>query len=164
MSRAADALKPKISDEQTEKKKSQQKAPKGTPPLVEQITKREDGDSAFATDTYAIMSNDERAMYSQNFYNILNTAPDGQATSWAYYNIQGSLRPIHTFNNANGTICRDFTEVLKVHNIQQTITGKACGNGPGTWCKLKTNSTPQCGLGHSPGAFDGLGSAIKSLF
>jgi hypothetical protein len=55
--------------------------------------------------------------------------------------------------------------VLKVHRIQQTLSGTACDNGFGTWCKLKPNATPACGLGGStPGALDGVTNAIKNLF
>lgn len=140
------------------------KTTNGVAPLIEPVEKIEDGDSAFATDTYAMMSEPERAAYSQAFYSAMSTVPDGQVKQWSYYNIQGALRPISTFNNANGTVCRKFTETLKVHRVQQTISGTACDNGARTWCKLKVNATPRCGLGHSPGAFDGLGNAIKNLF
>ena len=156
---AVDSLKPTPAAERQAKP-----LPAGQLPIVEPVEKREDGDSTFATDTYTMMTDVEQAMYSQNFYTILNTTADGQATSWSYYNIQGSLRPIRTFHNNNGNICRTFTEVLKVHRIQQTISGTACGNGASTWCKLKPNATPECGLGHAPGAFDGLSNAIKGLF
>lgn len=138
--------------------------PKGAIPVIEPVMKKEDGDSIFATDTYQIMNDMERKVYSQNYYTIMSTVPDGQAQEWNYYNIQGSIRPISSFNNKLGQACRTFTEVLKVHTIQQTISGTACDNGGGTWCKLKPNATPQCGLGHEAGTFEGLGNAIRNLF
>jgi surface antigen len=153
-----DTLKPAPKVEQTVK------TPKGVAPIIERVEKEEDGDSAFATDTYAMMSEPERAAYSKNFYAIMSTTPDGQARSWTFYNIQGAIRPLSTFNNNSGRVCRKFTEVLKVHRIQQTINGTACDNGGGTWCKLKVNATPQCGLGHKPGTFDGISNAVKNLF
>ena len=157
---AVDDLKPKPAAERQTKN-----LPKGAMPVVQQVTKTEDGNSAFSTDTYAIMSDQERAMYSQNFYTIMSTVPDGEAKNWDFYNIQGSLRPVKTFNNNVGRVCRSFTETLKVHNIlQQDITGIACDNGEHTWCKLKANATPDCGLSQPPGAFDGLTGAIKNLF
>ena len=140
------------------------KTSKGAAPVIERVEKEEDGDSAFATDTYATMNDFERAAYSKNFYAIMSTTPNGQARSWTFYNIQGVIRPLSIFNNKNGRVCRKFTEVLKVHRIQQTISGTACDNGGGTWCKLKVNATPQCGLGHKPDPLDGLGNAIKGLF
>ena len=140
------------------------KTPKGAPAIIEPVDKIEDGDSAFATDTYAMMNEQERAAYSHAFYNAMSTVPDGQSKEWSFYNIQGSLRPISTFKNSSDRYCRKFTEVRKVHRIQQTITGTACADSGGTWCKLKVNATPQCGLGHTPGMFDGIGKAIESLF
>jgi hypothetical protein len=53
-----DTLKPAPKVEQTVK------TPKGVAPIIERVEKEEDGDSAFATDTYAMMSEPERAAYS----------------------------------------------------------------------------------------------------
>jgi surface antigen len=156
---AVDELKPKPAAERQAKN-----LPKGATPLIQPVTNVEDGDSAFATDTYALMSDQERAMYSRNFYTILSTVPDGQAKSWDFYNIQGSLRPIRTFKNNVDRVCRTFTETLKVHQYQQSISGTACDNGEHTWCKLKPNATPDCGLSRPSGAFDGLSNAVKGLF
>lgn len=153
-----DTLKPAPKAERTAK------TPNGVPPIIEPVEKLEDGDSSFATDTYAMMTPQERAAYSHAFYSTMSTVPDGQSKEWSFYNIQGSLRPISTFKNSSERVCRKFTETLKVHRIQQTISGTACDNGGGTWCKLKVNATPQCGLGHTPGTFDGLGKAIGNLF
>lgn len=143
----------------------QAKAPAGgAPPLVEPVSKIEDGDSAFATDVYATMTDEERRYYSGVFYQTMNSTADGQVNQWSYYNIHGGLRPIRSFQNNSGKRCRTFTEVLKVHRVQQTLSGTACDNGGGTWCKLKPNATPACGLGRDAGAFDGLSRAVKNLF
>lgn len=137
---------------------------KGAPPIIEPVAKRENGDSKFATDLYASMTDPERQQYSNYFYAAMRTASDGKPYAWQYYNIHGSLTPTGTFKNNLGETCRSFTEVLKVHRIEQTLTGTACDNGGGTWCKLKPNATPQCGLSPERGAFDGLTNSIKSLF
>jgi surface antigen len=144
--------------------KQSQNYDKNAPPVIEPVRVQENGDSAFATDVYAIMNDQERAYYSSVFYKVMQATPDGQSGDWAFYNINGTLRPTATFKNNVGGTCRRFTEVLKVHHVQQTITGIACAKGDGSWCKLKSTATPSCGLGHSPGAFDGLGNAIKNLF
>lgn len=157
--RSVDSLKP----DPTRTKQAKEQ-PKGAPPVIQEATKQEDGDSVFATDTYVMMTDAERMEYSKNFYNIMRTVPDGDSHTWAYFNIHGSMRPIRTFKNNAGDTCRTFTEILKVHHIQQTISGTACDNGGGSWCKLKPNATPQCGLGYSPGAFEGLSNAVKNLF
>jgi surface antigen len=95
----------------------------------------------------------------------MSTTPNGTAQSWKFYNIHGSIRPVSTFRNKSGVVCRKFTEVLKVHRIQQTLSGTACDNGERTWCKLRPNATPACNLGGKmPGMFDGLTNAVQGLF
>lgn len=136
----------------------------GPAPIIEPISKREDGDSAFATDLYALMTDPERVAYSQNFYTAMNTTPDGQTKSWTADNIHGALRPVQTFLNNSGSTCRRFGEVLKVHTIEQRLTGIACVKADGTWCKLKPNATPACNLGHEAGPLEGITRAIGDLF
>jgi hypothetical protein len=138
--------------------------PKGLPPVVEPVTKYEDGDSVFSADLYPLMTEMERAQYSNIFYAVMRKIPDGREHIWSYYNIHGTLKPTATFKNKKGHTCRSFTEVLKVHTIQQTISGTACDNGGGQWCKLKPNATPACGLGYNPGFMQGIGDSIKNLF
>ncbi|MDX2095395.1 MAG: hypothetical protein SFW64_05610, partial [Alphaproteobacteria bacterium] len=67
---------------------------KGAPIVIEPITKVENGDSAFATDTYTMMTDPERAAYSRAFYAVMNTVVDGEAGNWDFHNIQGSIRPV----------------------------------------------------------------------
>lgn len=133
-------------------------------PVIEPITKRENGDSKFAADLYAMMTDLERVDYSRNFYDAMNTTPDGQAKSWAAGNINGVFQPSQTFLNNSGSTCRRFGEVLKVHTIEQQITGIACVKADGSWCKLKSNATPACNLGHEAGPFEGISRAIGDLF
>ena len=137
----------------------------GAPALVEPVTKQEDGDSAFATDLYALMNDQERATYSQNFYWAMSNTPTLQIHTWNGGNIAGSLRPNDLFTNKDGAHCRHFSEALKVHTIQQTMSGTACEQGGGAWCKLKPNATPACGLGgNGGGLFDGVTSSLRNLF
>lgn len=133
-------------------------------PLVEPVLKKEDGDSNFATDLYALMNEQERIQYSQNFYYAMNSVADGQIHNWAHFNINGSIRPNTTFENNSGVRCRTFSEGLKVHTIQQTITGIACRQPDATWCKLKPNATPSCGLSTETGFFSGISRSLGKLF
>lgn len=156
---AIDQLKPAAPQDR------QAKTPaKGAPPIIEKATKFEDGDSVFATDTYNSMTEPERAKYSEAFYTAMSRTADGEVHNWSYYNINGSLKPTRTFRNGAGDTCRAFEEVLKVHKVQQTLTGTACDNGGGAWCKLKPNATPACGLSGEPSGFDSLSNSIKNLF
>lgn len=136
-------------------------APRQAPQPVEAVRTREDGNSAFATDLYALMDDEQRGYYSQFFFWAMNHLPDGQTQGWANGNTEGSFTVTRTFLNASGASCRNFTEVLKVRHIEQTLSGVACPRGAdGGWCKLKPNATAACGLGGKPGFWDSL----KNLF
>jgi surface antigen len=129
--------------------------------LVDPVRKKEDGDSAFATDLYATMTDAERAAYSQHYYWAMANLPDGQEHLWTEQNIGGTLRANDNFANNSGARCRHFNEILKVHAIEQTLSGTACQQDNGSWCKLKPNATPACNLGgYQPGVMD----TLKNLF
>ncbi len=155
---AVDSLKPQPA---VTKPKEQ---PRGVPPLIEPVTKRENGDSAFATDLYAMMTDQERNYYSAVFYKVMGGTPDGRGDDWMNGNTHGIIEPTRTFQNKLGVTCRTFTETLKVHQIEQTLSGTACEKGGGSWCKLKPNATPACNLGYEHGPFEGITKAIKNLF
>lgn len=138
-------------------------SPQGVP-IIEAVTKKENGDSDFATDTYALMTEPERVQYSRNFYYAMSNIPENQIHSWNFYNIAGSIRAGDTFANSEGVRCRHFSEVLKVHHVQQTITGSACEQGGGAWCKLRPNATPVCNIGASRGFLDSVSSSLGNLF
>lgn len=128
------------------------------------VARVEDGNSAFANDIYKQMTDQERVYYSQLFFWAMSNLPDGQAHSWSNLDINGSIKPSDSFTNKSGERCRRFNEVLKVHAVQQNISGLACTKRDGSWCKLKANDTPACGLGHDPGFLDGIGSSLKNIF
>ena len=137
---------------------------KGQVARIDPVLKEEDGDSAFASDLYIAMTDEERAHYSQIFYWVMNSMPDNQPHIWANGNIDGAIEPLQSFQNRLGHRCRTFREVLKVHTVRQSITGTACDNGGGSWCKLKPNATPMCGLGHEPSTFDGIKRSLRNIF
>ena len=128
------------------------------------VARIEDGNSAFANDIYKQMTDQEKNYYSQIFFWAMTNLPDGQTHSWSNLDIAGSIKPDSSFTNKSGERCRMFGEVLKVHAVQQTISGMACDNGGGTWCKLTANATPACGLGHKPGMLDSVSGAFNKLF
>ncbi len=139
---------------------SVQLAPGTKPVYIDPVMKTENGDSDFATDLYAAMNTEERAYYSQVFFYVMNKIPAGSMQNWNHGNIEGSITPTQDFHNNDGAKCRTFTEVLKVHTVKQDLTGIACEKGGGSWCKLKRNATPACGLSGKAGLLDSL----KSLF
>ncbi len=139
--------------------KKQSKAPR-----VDPVMKEENGDSAFASDLYAAMTDAERAQYSNIFFWVMNNIQDNRHYTWTNVNIDGTIEPLTSFQNRLGHRCRKFREVLKVHTVRQSITGTACDNGGSTWCKLKPNATPMCGLGHEPSTFEGIKRSLKNIF
>src|SRR5262249_55773537 len=147
---AVDSLKPNQTTQQAALPR------KGQPPIIQPVTKRENGDSAFAADLYAMMSDPERTYYSAVFYKVMDGTQDGRANDWINANPHGIIPPTQTLQNRFGPTSRSFTETLKVQHIEQTLSGTACEKGGGAWCKLKPNATPACGLGYEPGPFEGI--------
>ena len=134
------------------------------PQRVDPVLKYEDGNSAFAKDLYAAMTQPERAYYSQLFFWAMNTLGNNQAYNWNNGNTNGVLEPTSSFQNKVGHRCRKFKETLKVHTVQQELSGTACEQGGGGWCKLKPNATPMCGLGGKDSAVDSIKRSLGNLF
>lgn len=127
--------------------------PDGSPkPLspINAVRKQEDGNSRFATDLIKKMQDHEKNAYSQHFYWAMNKADPGQTHQWKEHNIEGDITVTEAFTNKSGTICKRFSENLKVHEIRQQIDGIACAKTGGSWCKLRKDATPACGLGKRP--------------
>lgn len=136
--------------------------PPAKPGQIDPVRRYENGDSAFSTDLYASMTDAERQHYSQMFYSVMENVVDNTPYSWQAVNIAGTLTPGKRFYNQNGVECRRFKETLKVHSIEQSITGIGCDRGDGGWCKLKSNATPACGL--STKGSMGIMDSIRRLF
>lgn len=133
-------------------------------PLVQIVTRREDGNSKFAQDLLTRMSPEELSFYSQTFYWVMNHQPAGEPHVWHYFNTHGQLTPKKSFKNNHGTECRRFSEVLKVHDTEQTLDGIACRRDAMSWCKLGKNYTPICGIASRRGIGGWFEDAIGDLF
>lgn len=133
---------------------------------IQQVTRVEDGNSAFASDLLLQMNEDELRAYSTVFYDIMQMQPTGQPRDWNHFNIHGRITPTSTFKNNLGHTCRNFEEVLKVKQTQQTLEGIACEHKHGSWCKLRRTSTPVCGLKARGGGgiLDSIGRSLDGLF
>lgn len=118
---------------------------------IDIVKKIEEGNSVFNSDLLDAMTKDEILNYSQVFYWAMDNLADGTSHDWNFYNTHGNITPLSSFENSRGHVCRRFRETLKVHEIQQHITGVSCPQPEGGWCKLRNNSTPVCGLGRKPG-------------
>lgn len=134
---------------------------KGAPPVViEPVRKIENGNSSFAQDLLKLMTDEERAYYSQMFYWTMNNTPSGKSSHWSNGNTFGSITPQAIFLNKRGYACRNFSEVLKVRDIKQNIRGISCQRGGGAWCKLGPNATPGCGLGQASSMWQDIKRSI----
>jgi|GEM_PF-1873079 len=134
---------------------------------IDFVKKVEDGNSIFNSDLLDAMTKEEILNYSQVFYWAMDNLADGTAHDWSFYNTHGSITPLSSFENSRGQSCRRYKESLKVHEIQQNITGVACPQPEGGWCKLRNNSTPICGLGRKPGIgswWQDVQFSIENLF
>lgn len=131
---------------------------------IDPVKKEEDGNSVFATDLIQKMREDERITYSQHFYWGLNNGSEGQKYTWNQHNIAGEITIKKVFKSKGGADCKRFYEVLKVHEIRQTLEGMACARGDGSWCKLRRDATPACGLGRDAGFLDSISMKINRWF
>lgn len=133
-------------------------------PRIDAINDYQDGNSRFSDDLLSQMTAPELRHYSSVFFWVMGYQDAGQPYGWSFYNIHGSITPYARFKNSFGHECRKFTEVLKVHTIQQKFSGLACENPNGGWCRLRHDSTPLCGIGEKKQLFQGFGDKMKSLF
>lgn len=124
------------------------------PGAVQPVLLYQNGNSAFSDDLLPKMNKEELRFYSMVFYQVMSKTKDGQSQAWQFVNVHGTLTPSGSFRNNLGQTCRHFRETLKVHQTQQTISGKACQQKGGGWCKLRIESTPACDLGRKGGFSD----------
>lgn len=121
---------------------------------VQPVLHHQNGNSAFADDLLPKMKKDELRFYSSVFYQVMTHTKTGESQAWQYANVHGTITPTSSFKNNLGQTCRAFRETLKVHQTQQKISGKACEQRGGGWCKLRNESTPACDLGRKGGLSD----------
>lgn len=139
---------------------------KGQPlPIIEPVTKTQDGNSRFSDDLLSQMTPAELRHYSTIFYWIMDNQANTTPHRWAHYNIEGTITPFAPFKNNHGHTCRQFKEILKVHSTRQTLDGLACQRVEGGWCRLKANSAALCGIaGSGRGLFDDIGQKLQNMF
>lgn len=81
------------------------------------------------------LDNADMSYYKQTTQSTLETAPDGQASTWTNPNSgnSGNITPTRTFQNAGGGYCREFTQTITVGGKQEQAVGTACRDAQGTW-------------------------------
>ncbi len=136
--------------------------------VVQGVEYQEDGNSKFSRDLLPQMRTDELSYYFHIFKEVMQKVHDGEAYAWNYHNIHGTLTPTRTFTNGSGEQCREFTELLKVHDTQQTLDGVSCYDQvKRKWCKLRQGATPTCKITAESGwdrSMRNIGRSINNLF
>lgn len=70
-----------------------------------------------------------------NAQQTLETAPTGHASGWNNPDTgnSGTIVPTRTYQEPNGTYCREFTQTITVNGKQEKAFGKACRQSDGNW-------------------------------
>jgi surface antigen len=68
-------------------------------------------------------------------HDALEYQPSGRPSSWNNPDTghSGTVMPVRTWQQEDGTYCRDFTQSIVVEGRVEEATGTACRNSDGTW-------------------------------
>ena len=77
----------------------------------------------------------DQAFMTQRTNQTLESAPTNQASSWRNPDggSQATVTPTRTYQQANGTYCRDYSQSIVLGSRSQTANGTACRRSDGTW-------------------------------
>lgn len=65
----------------------------------------------------------------------LTEVPDGASFVWrrSHGRLSGTVRPLFSFKNANGDVCRHLVVTLRAGHRSRTVEGSACRRPNGRW-------------------------------
>ena len=91
-------------------------------------------DAAEATAKLALDAADETATLHAVHIG-LTEIPDGSSFVWrrAHGRLSGVVRPVFSFKNSDGEVCRQLTLTLRSGTYTRTIEGIACRDPDGRW-------------------------------
>lgn len=77
----------------------------------------------------------DRLYLQQTQQSALETSATGQVAQWQNPESgnRGEIRPIQTFQQSDGTYCREFEQTIWVENQSETARGTACRQADGSW-------------------------------
>ena len=77
----------------------------------------------------------DKTMAAQAAQQAFESSKSGQPTVWNNPDTgnSGSITPTRTFEQANGTYCREYRQTITVGGEQQQAYGTACRQPDGTW-------------------------------
>jgi surface antigen len=81
------------------------------------------------------MDQQDREMAQRAEYAALEQYPDGQQSQWKNPNNgnYGYTQPTHTYQNSEGTYCREYQTTIVVGGQPQSGHGTACREPDGSW-------------------------------
>lgn len=77
----------------------------------------------------------DREYAAQTTHRALERQPTGQAATWQNPDSghSGTVTPTRTFQQTDGTYCREFQQTVVVQGEQQEAYGTACRQADGSW-------------------------------
>lgn len=81
------------------------------------------------------MTDRDKEMAGATTHDTLENAPTGQTSTWNNPDSgnSGSVTVTDTYQKADGTNCRNFSQTVNAGGETETGTGTACRNTDGTW-------------------------------
>ena len=77
----------------------------------------------------------DREYHSNTAHDAFETRKSGTTSTWVNPDSghEGSVTPVRTYQRADGTYCRDFTQTITVDGNTEKANGTACRQPDGTW-------------------------------
>jgi surface antigen len=82
-----------------------------------------------------ILDQRDRQIANETAQRSLETTPSGHSSGWQNPDTgnSGSFTPTRTYQQADGTYCREFTQEIVVAGKREQAFGTACRQADGTW-------------------------------
>ena len=81
------------------------------------------------------LDDSDLAYMSQQTSKALETAPTNQTSSWVNPESKSpaSVTPTRTYQQPDGTYCREFSQSITIKGQEQKVSGTACRQSDGSW-------------------------------
>ena len=91
--------------------------------------------SLLGSDLGKSLSRADQAFMNQQTNKALETAPTRQTFNWKNPDngAEASVTPTRTYQDPNGTYCRDYIQTVAAAGKQETARGTACRRSDGSW-------------------------------
>lgn len=95
--------------------------------------------AALGRELGASLDRADMAYHNRTSQHALENTRTGVTSSWSNPDSQnsGTLTPTNTYQRADGTYCREYTQIINVGGQQTEGYGTACRQNDGTWKIVK---------------------------